>query len=313
MVKAIHNGVEAGFNFTEPVIRNLATNFTNTSQNGRWYTWNFDDGSASDLANPSHTFTQAGTYDVELTAGNLCSSDSITHPVKVEDYAVVLASDLPEQSGNLGQSLYYTFTLTNTGTLTDSFQLKLGNSAWNAMLSTYLLGPLGPGKTGTFTVRVTIPTGLVSPAQRDFTVKATSTNDPRIPKAAGTAAFRAIFTPLYAMTISPEQLVLTGTLTTEFTYMLAITNTGNMVDSYDLSVTNSDWVIVTPDTVNNLLAGQQVGVEVHVVIPSNANLGSTEQVVITVQSVHDAALSRQLTLWIHVEDLLKLFLPVVAK
>jgi immune inhibitor A len=31
------------------------------------YAWDFDDNSTSNIQNPNHTFTQAGTYSVELT------------------------------------------------------------------------------------------------------------------------------------------------------------------------------------------------------------------------------------------------------
>jgi hypothetical protein len=139
------------------------------------------------------------------------------------------------------------------------------------------------------------------------------TNDPEAQPYLDYPITMTVPPPLYALTISPEQLILTGTPTTHFIHMLLITNTGNLIDSYNLSVTNSDWVTVTPGIVTNLAVGNQVGVEVHVVIPATAVIGSTEQVVITIQSVHDAALSRQLTLWIHVEGLLRLYLPVVAK
>ena len=45
--------------------------FTNRSGNAKNYTWNFGDGSSeSTEENPQHTFQQAGTYKVTLTAYN---------------------------------------------------------------------------------------------------------------------------------------------------------------------------------------------------------------------------------------------------
>jgi uncharacterized protein (TIGR02145 family) len=42
--------------------------FTNTSEYATAYSWDFGDGNISDLENPFHSFTVAGTYTVSLTA-----------------------------------------------------------------------------------------------------------------------------------------------------------------------------------------------------------------------------------------------------
>ena len=43
-------------------------NFTNTSDNGSSYKWEFGDGNTSTEASPSYVFNTVGTYTVELTA-----------------------------------------------------------------------------------------------------------------------------------------------------------------------------------------------------------------------------------------------------
>lgn len=48
----------------------LEAQFFNKSQNANWYSWDFGDGETSSATNPSHTYAEAGTYVVELTAGN---------------------------------------------------------------------------------------------------------------------------------------------------------------------------------------------------------------------------------------------------
>ncbi|RME02854.1 MAG: PKD domain-containing protein [Bacteroidetes bacterium] len=46
--------------------------FTNNSQNGLTYEWDFGDGSTSNEENPVHTYTTAGEFEVSLTVTNDC-------------------------------------------------------------------------------------------------------------------------------------------------------------------------------------------------------------------------------------------------
>jgi len=50
--------------------------FNNTSTNAANAAWNFGDGNTSTLINPSHTYTSAGTYTVQLTVSGACGTDS---------------------------------------------------------------------------------------------------------------------------------------------------------------------------------------------------------------------------------------------
>lgn len=70
----------AGFNFTT---NNLDANFTNTSTNATTYSWNFGDLNTSNLQNPTHTYSSAGTYVVELTATNACFSQMTSQSLTV--------------------------------------------------------------------------------------------------------------------------------------------------------------------------------------------------------------------------------------
>lgn len=53
----------------------LTVNFTNQSSGASSYSWLFGDGGTSTAANPSHTYTTAGTYTVTQTVTNSCGSD----------------------------------------------------------------------------------------------------------------------------------------------------------------------------------------------------------------------------------------------
>ena len=63
---------------------NLAATFTNTSSNATSYVWDFGDNTGTSTeANPSYTYTQAGTYTVQLTASSGDESSIVTKEVTV--------------------------------------------------------------------------------------------------------------------------------------------------------------------------------------------------------------------------------------
>lgn len=48
----------------------IPVSFTNLSQSATSYFWDFGDGNTSTATNPQHTYQDAGTYSVELSAIN---------------------------------------------------------------------------------------------------------------------------------------------------------------------------------------------------------------------------------------------------
>ncbi len=60
--------------------------FINNSQNADSYWWEFGDGNTSSLINPIHSFTQAGSYDVTLTAyrGSCTNTISFSNYVRID-------------------------------------------------------------------------------------------------------------------------------------------------------------------------------------------------------------------------------------
>ena len=68
-------------------------NFINTSYNASHYTWNFDDGSVSNIANPSK-FYNTGIHSVTLLAEN----DGCVDTMKLEDYINIVGYEDPKFS-----------------------------------------------------------------------------------------------------------------------------------------------------------------------------------------------------------------------
>lgn len=72
---------QASFTYT-PVCTGMPSSFTNTStpSTGVTYTWDFSDGTTSNIDNPTHTYTAGGSYTVTLTAqlGNCTNTTTQT-------------------------------------------------------------------------------------------------------------------------------------------------------------------------------------------------------------------------------------------
>jgi len=64
-------------------INGIEINFYSTSLREDSLSWDFRDGSGSDLPDPVHTFNLTGEYNVMLHAYNGCGQDSVTHMVYV--------------------------------------------------------------------------------------------------------------------------------------------------------------------------------------------------------------------------------------
>lgn len=107
----------AAFNKT-PACIGKAVHFTNLSDNSSGiitgYTWHFGDGMTSNTANPSHTYTQAGTYTIKLEAqsSGSCNSTPATQMVAINNMQVsagrdtLVAAGQPLQLQGRGGVLY---------------------------------------------------------------------------------------------------------------------------------------------------------------------------------------------------------------
>ena len=105
----------AGFSFA---VNNQTVNFTNTSNGGSTYLWDFGDGGTSTQANPSHTYATGGVYTVTLTTTNDCGSTTATHTVSLT--TPPLASFNASATSGCGP-LTVQFTSTSTGNPTAYF------------------------------------------------------------------------------------------------------------------------------------------------------------------------------------------------
>jgi PKD repeat protein len=88
------SGLSANF-YSNPTsgCKPLPVNFTDQSSgNPTSWAWNFGDGGTSNQQNPSHTFSNAGSYTVTLTVSNQCGSDSETKTNYITVYCAPVAN-----------------------------------------------------------------------------------------------------------------------------------------------------------------------------------------------------------------------------
>lgn len=109
----------ANFNWSpgSPAPNDLVT-FRNLSQNATSYSWDFDDGSTSTEVDPTHRFTAAGTYSVQLTSTANGKSDSITKDVRVSSADTIPAAsfDAVPNPAMVGKEVRFTDTSTGKPT-----------------------------------------------------------------------------------------------------------------------------------------------------------------------------------------------------
>jgi PKD repeat protein len=74
----------ASFGFEVDETNKKQVSFSNTSQNGETYAWNFGDGSGTSTEkDPSYTYAEDGTYTVTLTVTNGGGTDEATKEVTI--------------------------------------------------------------------------------------------------------------------------------------------------------------------------------------------------------------------------------------
>jgi len=220
---------------------------------------------------------------------------------------VVLTPETAAQSGNPGADVSYTLMVENTGDLEDTFDISVAG-AWTAVPSlTEITVPAGG--TDTFTVTVSVPADALAGASDVATVSVASQADDTV---TDTAALTTTTNAVYGMAVTPATMSGQGMPGQGTLYLLTVHNTGNINDTYTITV-DSDWAAV-PDPVGtiNVAAGSTAVLRVTVIIPLNAQDGASDTATVTLVSQGDNTVSDTSTLTT-TAYLLKVYLPLIVK
>lgn len=210
------------------------------------------------------------------------------------------------ETGPPGEVIFHTLRIYNQGNVSDSYQLSTSGNWW-AGFESDVLGPIYDGGELTFWVSVKIPPDALAGESDKTEITVVSKGN----GANSSIVLSTTVEPVYAAEISPLEAQMSGVPGAVLISSLHIKNTGNIRDTYDL-VLQSDWTVNAPQHVGPLLPGEETAVEVQVTLPKSAPPGTSDEMVLTLHSTGDPALSLSAN-WICRVHWLQLFLPFVIQ
>ena len=203
----------------------------------------------------------------------------ITYPTGVVERSVSVSISPSTGTGEQGDDVTFTATVTNTGTLDDSYTLTVTDTAgWSPSISPSTL-TLDAGDPGTATVTVTIPSGAADGATDTITVTATSQAVSTVSTSKTCTAIAGVAVGVVEVTISPTSK--DGKPGDDVTYSVTVKNTGTLDDSYSLTATNTaGWSSSISPLTLTLDAGDSGTATVTVTIPSSAAVGASTTITV---------------------------------
>jgi uncharacterized membrane protein len=195
-------------------------------------------------------------------------------------------------SGPAGGQVIYTLTISNTGNVVDIFDLQVIGNVWMTTLSSQVV-TLGAGGSQEVAVTVLIPPGAVDQDTDTVNITATSQGDSSKTDSA-VLTTTSVSTPVFGIALSGDNS-LSGPVGGQVIYTLTISNTGNVVDTFNLLATGNSWTTTLSYQVVTLAAGDSQVVNVKVLIPASAGDQETDTVNITATSQSDISKSDSAT------------------
>ena len=94
----------------------FSVSFINSSTGALSYSWDFGDGGGSTVANPAHSYNNAGVYSVSLTATGSGGTNTLTRTnyIEVTNGPPIIVAQPQSQGVNVGANAIFTVTATGT-------------------------------------------------------------------------------------------------------------------------------------------------------------------------------------------------------
>jgi Zn-dependent M28 family amino/carboxypeptidase len=210
------------------------------------------------------------------------------------------------QSGNPSVIVTYTLYISHTDIAAHAFDVTLDHNSWPATVTTPISAL--PGNVARpITVTIAIPGNAIGQTA-DTTHVTVSAQDNALLTDTALLTTTAEIVP--AVLLTPSAAAQSGGVGTTVTYALMLTNTGNLSDTYQLSLVNHVW-LVQVDPLSMTLASQaSQPLTVTVAIPLTATQGLSDTVRLTAHGTGVTAFSDLVTT---AQRLYEIYLPLLRR
>ncbi len=225
-------------------------------------------------------YTTSLLYRASDEAGNVSPPVAVTVPPVEQAYGLMLEADTYSQIGAPGATVVYRLRLTNTGAAADVYTVTVLGENWPAQ-GPIQVGPLNAGWSADLVVVVDIPLGVMAEAGDVATLTVTSMGDP---VQFEQRSLTTVANILYGVAIKAERTARTGVPGGRVSYWVQVINLGNMVDTFDVAVTDNVWPTTAPLVVGPFVSGASENLKVTVAVPTEATAGQQDVAAITATS-----------------------------
>ena len=256
----------------------------------------------------SVTVTAVSAGDASITA-----SSSLTTTANAV-YDLVLEPPIAAQSGDPGEMVEYTLTLTNSGNTLDTFDLEVSESEWDVNLPDTSFD-LEAGESVEIVIQISIPAESLAGDQVVVVITVSSVGEDSL---SATSTLTTTANPVYDLALAPEEVWLTGEPGETVEYSLTQTNLSNTVETFTLQVAGNVWEVSLIETTYEIEVGASVEIIVAVTILAEATDGESDMVIISATSESDASISASSELtttaeinwyWVYLPSLFKAGTP----
>lgn len=231
-----------------------------------------------------------------VSQSDLSASSSVTDTTTAVGipplYGVLIEPDRSAEDFP-GQTVIYHHTVTNTGNMADDIDLTV-SFGWATTIDPSQIIGLAPNASVPVTVTVTISPTAMAGDEDMALVTAVSRGNPSASSSVTDTTTVTTTLPSYGVIIAPDRSG-AGIPGQTITYYHTVTNTGDVADSFTLSVNPAWGATVAPAAINNLAANASTPVTVTVTIPAGAAVGDVHETMVTAVSQSDLSASSSAT------------------
>ena len=185
-----------------------------------------------------------------------------------------------EASGDPGTQVVYSLQLNNYNFVADTFTVSV-ESAW-IMEYPLTVGPIPAEGSANVEIKVNVPADADGGASDSAVVTFTS-SDPELPSASATLVTSANNIFNFQAVAEADTLIGYGRGST-VEYIVQVTNTGNITDTYNIYVLSSIWTVEIPENVGPLGRGESLNVSIFVHAPFDIVMGDSNEAIIAFAS-----------------------------